>query len=389
MDEQLTREQAQQYANYWAQQVPLLTGPEQAEAQRSAAHWSHQASLLPPAAPPAKRKLLTVPVIITLVVVPLLVIGTVVGGLTVYSQRADALAQQQGPPAKKMVALYLDALIARDTKTAKFFQTDDANFGAQTASDGSGLIAGTPKAAKSVDLAVSYEIESLDFFAWDGDKPEDEASEALVTVRLTYTATAEGQPVEASGLQTISIKRDFYNAGSGENVGAVPVKADGPTVFGPWKVWAMGRTLEDSDGLDYDGEYSTSTYAASPLPDNQTLCSHPSSIMNAIGTSALQYGIIPAACFAGYVDFTNYEGDALAVLKANMIPFDAVPPGDILGLNDWMPASGFGGAPVAELSTVVQGREFVFTFFLVDSASWLDPEYPEYRVLSITERTTK
>ena len=393
MDEQVTREQAQHYAEYWSAQVPLLAGAEQSEAQRSATHWAQQAATLPPSAPapaPApKRKLLTVPVIITLIVTPLLVVGSVVGGLALYSQRADALAQQQGPPAEQMVGLYLDALITRDTETAEFYQTDSVDFGAYTGSDISGLIAGTPEAAESVDLAVSYEIESLDFFAWDGEKPEDEASEALVTVRLTYTATAEGEPVEASGLQTISIKRDFYDVSTGDNVGQVPVKSDGATVFGPWKVWAMGQSLAELDyELDYDGEYSTSTYAASPLPDKYTLCTSPYGIIDSIGAAALQNGIIPAACFAGYTEFDNYEGDAIDVLSANMIPFDAVPPRDILALNDWMPPTGFGGPPVAEFSTVVLDREFVFTMFLVDSASWIDAEYPEYRVLSITERIT-
>ncbi len=386
MNDATTAEQAREYAQYWASQVTVLTGAEQAEARRSADYWAAQAARLS-APPPVRRKLFTIPVIITLILVPILVAGTIATEISLYSQRAAEVQESRGPGAEKIATLWLDAVIARDSKTAKLYSLDNFSvYGSADKADLSGVIVGTPEAAKSIDLGVSYSIEDVLYGDWQGEAIEPEATIAVVVVRLTYSATAEGNSVKASGIQSVSLKRDHFDARTGENVGSVP---GGSTVLGPWKVQSIGGTVEASGDLKYDGEYSTSTYAASPLPAKFAPCTSPSSIMDDMADTAVKDGTLPAWCAAGYTKFKNYDSGVTTILRDNLVPFDRVPPHDIVGLARWRPQSGFGGPPLAELSTTLLNREFVFTMILVDSKNWLDPKSAEYRIVSITERITK
>lgn len=390
MNDAATAEQAREYAQYWTSQVTALTGAAQAEARRSADYWTAQAARL--SAPPAtRRKLFTIPVIITLILVPILVAGVIVTEVSLYSQRAAAVQESRGPRAEKIATLWLDAVIARDSRTAKSYSLDNFSvYGSGDNVDLSGVIVGTPEAAASINLGVSYSIEDVLYGNWQGESKESDATIAVVVVRLSYSATVEGNSVKASGIQSISLKRDHFDAGTGENVGSVHMGSDGATVLGPWKVQTIGYTIGGSGDLKYDGEYSTSTYAASPLPAKLAPCGSPTGIMNDIANTAVKSGTLPAWCTAGYTKFKNYDSDVATILMKNLVPFDRVPAHNIVGLADWRsPKSGFGGPPFAELSTTLLNREFVFTMMLVDSKNWLDPEKPEYRIVSITERITK
>jgi hypothetical protein len=425
----------------------VLSGAEQQEALRSAAYWAEQAhQAAPPTAPtpvippptmpaapvptsaPAAAAVVPVPppaahfvgqpavvvpdpiaprgtlmtrgVWITIGVVAVLVLGTIVGGSVVVSQRASALAAAQGPDAKAVTARYLDAAIAGDDAVTAALRKTPFSHGSTAVDDPSEFIVGDPLAAKAVGLKIGYDIVQVNYYDDLDREPihTEDAASAIAIVKLDYTFTAEGKKTDSWGLQTVLLSRGHFDARTGADRGPIVVLSDGPTVPGPWTVSGFGALPSGSGDfpkLDTPSEMVGSSYAAADSPNPHAICSVSRSIVLQVASTAVRQGVIPADCFAGGTAFQGMTQEQLDFLTANLVPLDDAPVEDITGLGGFLIGDDQVDAPFSEWAFTLGSRQFVFTIAMIDPATALKAPESDimgdhvYRVIAVTERTGK
>ena len=429
----MTSAQARANEYGWAAQAATLQGQAQAEAYQAAAYWQAQAQWLeaaeaaqaaqmsqagypqaaqaaqvphtpqaaqyaqagyaqpfpqPPRAPRrSMRELMTKGVVRTLAIVSALVVVTIVAGVVMVIQRAGALERASGPSPEIVAETYLDAAIARDTKTLTGMQRSDFNL-YQLENDPEivpvEIIAGNEAAAESIDLKVSYEVLQTVYMEnyVVRDNP-DLADQAAVVVKLNYEFAAEGKPVEVWALQVLRLERDFYYSGSdapSEYVRPAEIK---PSLRGPWGVASLDGNIPE---LETQLAPVGSNYEASIPEKGRAGCSS-HVILRDISDFAMQYGGLPVTCLAGGSEFTNFENEDLDYLSAELFPLENAPMTDALGLAEPY-LEGFSSSvttPIVEKVVAVGERRFIFVMALVspDLAEDEFGEYREFRVVSI------
>ena len=412
----------------WAAQAAALQGQAQAEAYQAAAYWQAQAQWLeaaeaaqhghpvepayptqatphtqtipptqvaysqfPPQQPRAPkrsmRELMTKGVIRTTSVVAALVVVTIIAGVVLMVQRASALDRAAGPAPDVVAETYLDAAIARDSKTMTAMQRSD--FKLWQLEEDTGivpvqLVAGSPEAAESIGLKVSYEVLQTDFME-NGNKLDnpDVANEAGVVVKLNYSFTAEGKPVEVWALQMLRMERDFYYDGSDTPAEWVRPANVKPSFRGPWGVVSLEGSIPE---LETEMAPVGSNYEAS-IPEKGRAGCHVNGILRDVSEFALQYGGLPVTCLAGGSEFTNFENEDLDYLSAELVPLENAPMTDALGLAEPYSQnfSSLISTPIVEKAFSAGDRRFIFVMAMVSPEIAEDEfgEYREYRVISI------
>jgi len=348
-----------------------------------------------PAAAP-RRTLLTRGVWITIVAVTLALVATIVGGTMLLGQRQAALAAAQGPPATEVASRYLDAVIARDTAAAASLRTSEFFTTTFSGPDLDELIVGDAATQDNLGLSVDYEVLQASYLDFVG--PVDDVADAVgahVMVKINYSMTVEGTPVEAWGVQLLQLHRDNYDARTGERIDGIRPKSDGPTVPGPWRVSGIGLTSSEArlPELDEESAISGSNYAAPPSASKYPLCGEPSTILIELEKAAEERGIFLAECTASGASFTGIDPALIDFIAGNLRDDDE-PDVEITGLMNWVDKREPATAPLNEQLVTIGDREFVFAFVMVDPKTSAEQDWwgnapgaYSYRLVSVVERT--
>lgn len=331
---------------------PALAG---ATAQTAPAQ---QAPVLPVAATPRPRTSRATWVVlgVTAVVVAAAIGGTAWGA-------TSAAAQIKGE-----ASVQLDAFLA-SASVGDASWREHASPGLAARIPSSPLI-GEPAAARSIELAVSYDRKELMFGRRGSVYTEQPAGTdaARAVVDLTYTFTADGQKQTATVSQAVWLTRPYYY---GSDKPSAVREGERPTAVGPWRVSGLG----DPAGVGFTPPQPTSTYTAKHEERN---CQDGTSIMVKISAVARTQGFLAAVCLSD--DTTTNIGKDVD-LNALAADFPVLPevrqlPEELALYSQFRTPS-----PLQEYRVSSGGREYIFVLAATGGGALDDTS--GYRVISL------
>lgn len=317
-----------------------------------------QGSGLPAAAAPRTRTSRATWVVLALTAI---VVAAAIGG-TAWGA-TSAAAQIEGEASAQ-----LDAFLA-SASVGDASWREHASPGLVARIPSSPLV-GEPAAARSIELAVSYDRKELMFGKRGSVYTEKPAGTdaARAVVDLTYTFTADGEKQTATVSQAVWLTRPFYY---GSDKPSAVRDGERPTAVGPWRVSGLGNPAS----VGFTPPQPTSTYTAKQQAKN---CEDGTAIMVKISAVARTQGFIAAVCLSEGTTTNIGEDVDLNALAAGfpVLPDVRQLPEELALYSQYRTPS-----PLQEYRVSSAGTDYIFVLAAAGGGALDDTS--DYRVISL------